>query len=239
VLFRSCKSNDPRNRRRRVAVLVEEKNTRILIDTPPDLREQLLDAGVSRLDAVCYTHGHADHVHGLDDLRSINYHMQRMLPAFGTEATLSQIQARFGYAFGKPSAWWTRPGIEPHTIESAFEIGGMTITPFDQGHGRSTTTGFKFEQAFAYSTDVKTLSDEAFEVLQGVSVWVVDCLGYREHPTHSHLENTLRWVERVKPKLAVLTHMSHQFDYETLADELPSGVVPGIDGMVIDTDSLD
>lgn len=234
-----CKSNDPRNRRRRVSALVEDDNTCILIDTPPDLREQLLDAGVSRLDGVCYTHGHADHVHGLDDLRSINYHMQQTLPAYGTAATLSHIRERFSYAFGKPSAWWTRPGIEPREVDGPFKIGEIDITPFDQSHGRSTTTGFRFGQSFAYSTDVKVLSDAAIEALQGVRVWVVDCLGYREHPTHSHLENTLRWVERVKPGLAVLTHMSHQFDYETLAAELPKGVVPGIDGMTIDTDHFD
>lgn len=234
-----CRSSDPRNRRRRVSVLVEEQNTRVLVDTPPDLREQLLDAGISKLDAVCYTHGHADHVHGLDDLRSINYHMQQSLPAYGSANTLSHIDERFRYAFGKPSAWWTRPSIEPHTFEGPFTIGALEITPFDQSHGRSTTTGFRFGRSFAYSTDVKLLSDEAIDVLQGVHLWVVDCLGYREHPTHSHLENTLRWIERVKPRLAVLTHMSHQFDYETLAGELPAGVVPGIDGMTIDTDQLD
>ena len=232
-----CRSDDPRNRRRRVSVFAESSGTRLLIDTPPDLHGQLVDAGVSRLDAVLYTHGHADHVHGIDDLRSINHHMGCALDAYGTAATIETISGRFGYAFKPPGRVWTRPSLNPIVVTGPFKHGEIAITPFSQEHGRSTTTGYRMGD-MAYSTDVKALPDDSFAALEGVRLWVVDCLGYREHPTHAHLDLTLSWIARVKPKLAVLTHMSHQFDYETLRAALPAGVVPGYDGLVIDTEAL-
>ncbi len=232
-----CRSDDPRNRRRRVSVLVESSGTRLLIDTPPDLHGQLVDAGVSRVDAVLYTHSHADHVHGIDDLRSINHHMGRALDAYGTSGTIEAISGRFGYVFKPPGREWTRPSLNPIVVTGPFSHGGVAIMPFPQEHGRSTTTGYRMGD-MAYSTDVKALPDGSFAALEGVRLWVVDCLGYREHPTHAHLDLTLSWIARVKPKLAVLTHMSHQFDYETLRAALPAGVVPGYDGLVIDTEAL-
>ena len=234
-----CLSDDPRNRRRRVSILVKSGEESILVDTSPDLREQLLDARVKSLDAVMYTHGHADHVHGLDDLRSINYQMNAAIPAYGTALTMASIRERFEYVFVPPDGtWWTRPCLTPVIIDDAFTVGEVRVTPFEQGHGRSVTTGFRFGGDVAYSTDFKTLNEDAFRALAGVNLWIVDCLGYREHPTHSHLEATLALIERVQPKLAVLTHMSHQFDYETLLAELPDNVLPGVDGMEIDTATL-
>jgi len=234
-----CLSDDPRNRRRRVSILVKSGENSILVDTSPDLREQLLDARVKSLDAVLYTHGHADHVHGLDDLRSINYQMNAAIPAYGTAPTMASIRERFEYVFVPPDGtWWTRPCLTPVIIDGAFAVGDVSVTPFEQGHGRSVTTGFRFGGDVAYSTDVKTLDEDAFRVLAGVKLWIVDCLGYREHPTHAHLDATLALIERVQPKLAVLTHMSHQFDYETLLAELPDNVVPGVDGIEIDTATL-
>lgn len=232
-----CRSNHPRNQRRRVSILVEHRETRILVDTSPDLRAQLIDAGVTRLDAVLYTHIHADHVHGIDDLRSLNYRMKGPIDVYGSAATLAEIQHRFRYAFAKPKAFWYSPSLVAHTIDGAFDIGEIAVAPFDQGHGNGTSTGYRFG-AVAYSTDVSDLSEAAFAALEGIRVWVVDCLGYREHPTHAHLARTLEWVRRVKPKLAVLTHMSHQFDYDTLLSELPDGVVPGHDGLVVDLERL-
>ena len=233
-----CRSPAPRNRRRRVSALVESEGTRLLIDTPPDLHGQLVDAGVARLDAVLYTHGHADHVHGIDDLRSINFHMGRALDAYGSAATLAAIQTRFAYAF-EPigAAGLVRPSLNPVVVEGPFTAGGITVTPFPQRHGRSVTTGYRIG-SMAYSTDVKVLPEEAFAALDGVRLWIVDCLGYQAHPTHAHLDLTLDWIARVKPRLAVLTHMSHQFDYETLRASLPAGVIPGHDGLAIDTDLL-
>ena len=233
-----CRSTDPRNRRRRVSVLVESGGTRLLIDTPPDLHAQLVDAEVAHLDAVLYTHGHADHVHGIDDLRSINFHTGRALDAYGSAATLAAIKGRFAYAFEPMGTrGWAKPSLNPVAVEGPFEAAGVEVTPFPQEHGRSITTGYRIG-AMAYSTDVKVLPEEAFAALEGVKLWVVDCLGYREHPTHAHLEITLEWIARVRPALAVLTHMSHQFDYERLQAALPAGVVPGHDGLVIDTDAL-
>ena len=234
-----CRSPDPRNRRRRVSALVETDDARLLIDTPPDLHGQLVDAGVSRLDAVLYTHGHADHVHGIDDLRSINFHTGRALDTYGTTATLSAIGERFAYAFEEADAGhgWARPSLNPVAIDGPFTAGGIEVTPFPQQHGRGITTGYRIGD-MAYSTDVKVLPEEAFAALDGVRLWIVDCLGYREHPTHAHLEITLDWIARVRPALAVLTHMSHQFDYETLLAALPASVVPGHDGLTIDTELL-
>ena len=233
-----CRSPDPRNRRRRVSVLVESGDTRLLIDTPPDLHAQLIDADVSRLDAVLYTHGHADHVHGIDDLRSINFKMGRALDAYGSAKTLAAIKGRFAYAFGPMgTGGWARPSLNAVEINGPFDAGGVAILPFPQEHGRSITTGYRIGD-MAYSTDVKALSSQAFAALEGVKLWIVDCLGYREHPTHAHLDLTLDWIARVRPRLAVLTHMSHQFDYETLRAALPDGVVPGHDGLTIETDEL-
>ena len=234
-----CRSTDPRNRRRRVSALVESGDARLLIDTPPDLHAQLVDADVARLDAVLYTHGHADHVHGIDDLRSINFHMGRALDAYGTAATLASIRERFAYAFEPmgDGGGWARPSLNPVAIEGPFSVGGVAVLPFPQQHGRGITTGYRIG-AMAYSTDVKALPEQAFAALEGVRLWIVDCLGYREHPTHAHLDLTLGWIARVRPRLAVLTHMSHQFDYETLRAALPAGVVPGHDGLTIDTELL-
>lgn len=233
-----CRSDDPRNRRRRVSILIEAGGTRLLVDTPPDLHGQLVDAGVSRIDAVLYTHGHADHVHGIDDLRSINHHMARTLDVYGSSGTLAAIKRRFGYVFEPPGGEWTKPSLNPVVVTESFALGGLSIMPFPQEHGRVTTTGYRIGD-MAYSTDVKALPEESFAVLRGVRLWIVDCLGYREHPTHAHLALTLDWIARVGPKRAVLTHMSHQFDYETLCGALPAGVVPGHDGLVVDTDDLD
>lgn len=233
-----CRSDDPRNRRRRVSILIEADGTRLLIDTPPDLHGQLVDAGVSRIDAVLYTHGHADHVHGIDDLRSINHLMARTLDVYGSSGTLSAIRRRFGYAFEPPGGEWAKPSLNPIAVAGPFTHGGLVIVPFPQEHGRVTTTGYRIDD-MAYSTDVKALPEQSFTALRGVRLWIVDCLGYREHPTHAHLALTLEWIARVEPKRAVLTHMSHQFDYETLRGALPAGVVSGHDGLIVDTNELD
>jgi phosphoribosyl 1,2-cyclic phosphate phosphodiesterase len=234
-----CRSDNPRNRRRRVSILVEEGATRLLVDSSPDLRAQLLDAGVSRLDAVLYTHLHADHVHGIDDLRAINFHIKGPLPAYGSGPTMKAIEARFPYAFGarKPQAPWFAPSLLAREIDGRFAIGEVEIDVFDQLHGPEVTTGYRFGSV-AYSTDVKELPDNAFEKLENLKLWIVDCAGEKPHPTHSHLEQTLAWIERVKPKLAVLTHMSHNLDYDHLRAILPAGVLPAHDGMVIEVDEI-
>jgi phosphoribosyl 1,2-cyclic phosphate phosphodiesterase len=230
-----CDPADRRNRRRRVSVLVETGNLVILIDTSPDLREQLLDAGVARLDAVVVTHAHADHLHGIDDLRSVNRLMQRPIPLYADAKTLAEIGRRFGYVLEPvpEHGRYHKPTLVPHEIASPFEIGGIPIVPFAQDHGFSRTLGLRIG-GFVYSTDVTELDDAAFATIEGVELWIVDCLRREPHPTHSHLAKTLSWIARVHPRRAVLTHMDQSLDYCELSAELPSGVEPGQDGLVIE-----
>jgi phosphoribosyl 1,2-cyclic phosphate phosphodiesterase len=230
-----CDPKDSRNRRRRVSVLVEVGGVVILIDTSPDLREQLLDAGVSWIDAVVMTHAHADHLHGIDDLRSVNRLMRSAIPLHANRQTLAEIESRFGYVFKpvEPPGHFYKPTIVPHEIAGPFEIGGISVLPFVQDHGFSATLGFRIG-GFAYSTDVTELDDNAFAALEGIELWIVDCLRREPHPTHSHLAKTLAWIARVRPRRAVLTHMDQSLDYRELCAELPNGVEPGYDGLVID-----
>jgi phosphoribosyl 1,2-cyclic phosphate phosphodiesterase len=233
----ACDRFNPRNRRRRVSVLVEEAGSILLIDTSPDLREQLLDARITRLDAVLFTHAHADHLHGIDDLRSVNQLMKKMLAVYASPETLQEIRARFGYVFGAMDfaqhTSYYKPALEPHVIDGPFRAAGFDVVPFVQDHGFSKTLGFRIGR-FAYSTDVINLDDDAFAALRGVDLWIVDCIRRRPHVTHSHLEKTLQWIARVKPKRAILTHMDESLDYATLARELPAGVEPGYDGLIAD-----
>ncbi len=230
-----CDPKDPRNRRRRVSVLVETRGRTILIDTSPDLREQLIDAGTRRLDAVLLTHAHADHLHGIDDLRAVNRLMRAPIPLYCDRATLEEIRRRFGYVLEPPTeeGRFYKPSLLAHEIEGPFSACGIEIVPFAQDHGFSTTLGFRIG-AMAYSTDVTELDERAFSVLGGVELWIVDCMRREPHPTHSHLAKTLSWISRVKPRRAVLTHMDSSLDYEELSRELPPGVEPGQDGLVIE-----
>jgi phosphoribosyl 1,2-cyclic phosphate phosphodiesterase len=234
----ACDPANPRNRRRRPSVAVQWDDATALVDTTPDLRDQLLDAGIGRVDAVLYTHTHADHVHGIDDLRSVARNMGRgaVIDAFAEPAVVDQLMARFGYLFVDGAAMDAlyRPIIRAHRVSGPFEACGRRIVPFRQEHGIGPSTGFRIGR-FAYSTDVVDLPEAAFEALGGIEVWIVDCLRAGEaHPTHAHLAKTLGWIDRVKPKRAVLTHMNHQADYDALARQLPPGVEPGYDGMVLE-----
>jgi phosphoribosyl 1,2-cyclic phosphate phosphodiesterase len=229
-----CDPGDRRNRRRRVSVLVEIGGVVILIDTSPDLREQLLDTGVARIDAVLLTHAHADHLHGIDDLRSINRLMRSAIPLYADRRTLAEIDRRFGYVLKpveEPGRYY-KPTLIPHEIAGPFEIAGIRVVPFVQDHGFSTTLGIRIG-GFGYSTDVTELDDSAFAALEGVELWIVDCLRREPHPTHSHLAKTLSWIARLGPRRAVLTHMDQSLDYRELSAELPEGVEPGQDGLVV------
>ncbi len=230
-----CDPGDRRNRRRRVSVLVEVGAVVILIDTSPDLREQLLDADVARLDAVLLTHAHADHLHGIDDLRSVNRLMQSAIPLYADAQTLAEVGRRFDYVLKpieEPGRYY-KPVLVPHEIVGPFELHGIPILPFVQDHGFSTTLGIRIGE-MAYSTDVVELDDKAFAAIAGIELWIVDCLRREPHPTHSHLAKTLSWIARVQPRRAVLTHMDQNLDYRELSAELPRGVEPGQDGLVIE-----
>jgi phosphoribosyl 1,2-cyclic phosphate phosphodiesterase len=231
-----CDPKNPKNRRTRCSLLVEDRDHTILIDTPPDLRQQLLIHDIRRIDAVLFTHAHADHSHGIDDLRSINRMVGKPLPIFTDPTTMDELQARFRYIFtpvDTQAPTFYKPAVEPHTVTGPFNAAGMAVVPFEQDHGFSKTTGFRFGR-FAYSTDVRTLDDAAFAALEGIETWVVDCIRHAPHPTHSHLAQTLSWIERVKPRRSILTHMDETLDYETLRRELPDGVEPGFDGLVVE-----
>jgi phosphoribosyl 1,2-cyclic phosphate phosphodiesterase len=228
----TCDPKDPRNRRMRVSALVEENGAVLLIDATPDIRQQLLDCNLQDLTAVLFTHSHADHCHGIDDLRGVNWLIKKPVDIYADPQTMKELRHRFSYVFD-PADHFYKPSIQPHLIEGPFSIGGIPITPFEQNHGHVNTLGFRFRD-FAYSTDVKHLDDAAFDVLKGVKVWIVDCVREAPHPTHAHLELTLEWIARVKPERAYLTHMNHLLDYATLAAKLPTGVWPAHDGLVVE-----
>jgi phosphoribosyl 1,2-cyclic phosphate phosphodiesterase len=234
---RVCTSANPRNKRTRVSIAVEHGATRVLVDASPDFRQQFLAADLASVDAVILTHGHADHVHGLDDLRSINYHRNTPLDLWAAPDCLAEVQRRFGYAFDppSPSGIWYVPSLVPRPIDGPFTIGDLAVVPFQQDHGggRDPVLGLRFGK-FAYSTDVKHMPEAAFAALAGVEVWVVDCLMEKPNFAHSDLAQTLGWVERVGARRAILTHMNHSVDYDDWAKRLPPGVEPGYDGQVID-----
>ena len=230
-LWGACDPANPKNRRRRVSIMVEQGATRVLVDTSPDLREQCLDAGIDRLDGVLYTHDHADHTHGIDDLRGLFLVMRRKVDIWADPRTLQTLQARFPYIFRSAEGY---PAIcEPHLIDGPVRIGEIEARPFLQEHGPITSLGFRFGP-LAYSTDVIGLPEASFAALAGVKVWIVDALRPQPHPTHAHLDLTLRWIARVRPQRAILTHMTWDMDYETLRASLPAGVEPAYDGMVIE-----
>lgn len=231
-----CNPDNPRNRRRRPSILVEEEGTTILVDTSPDLRDQLLDAGVRHLDAVLYTHAHADHVHGIDDLREVNRAMGRPIDLFADAGTLADIEARFAYVFtalGPGAKSIYKPLLDRHVVDGPFAVGGLQVTPFDQDHGYSRSTGYRFGAGMAYSTDVLDLPEDSFDLLGGLDLWIVGCLVDTPHETHAHIDKVLGWVSRVKPKLTVITHMSPRLDYDYLTRNLPPGVIPAYDGMTL------
>ncbi len=240
-IWGACDPENPKNRRRRPSILVESGDLRVLVDTSPDLRDQLLDAGIDRIDAVLYTHDHADHLHGIDDLRVVRRNTERNIDAWAVPDLLRRIERRFGYLFSdfsdrgdlEPGELY-RPILDGRPIEGPFRVGELDVVPFEQDHGICASTGFRFGR-FAYSTDVVALSDAAFEALAGIELWIVDCLrDGTEHPTHANLDTTLGWIERLGVPRAVLTHMNHQADYEQMRAVLPEGVEPGYDGMVLE-----
>ncbi len=234
-----CKSTNPKNKRSRVSILVESKTTSILVDTSPDMREQALRNNIKKINAIIFTHSHADHINGIDDTRSFNYTNNAPLDVYSDKATLEDIKERFAYCFLPPkpggSIGWYRPCLNPIAIEppTSFTIGDIEVKPFWQQHGGSKTLGLRFGN-FAYSTDTNGLDTEALKALEGVDTWMVDCLRYLPAPTHAHLELSLSWIEQIKPKKAYLTHMNHEFDYENFARELPKNVFPAHDGLVLE-----
>ena len=234
-----CDPSNPKNRRRRTSLLVERQGTggrtRVLVDTSPDLREQLLDAQVDWLDGVLFTHPHADHTHGMDDLRALFVKARRRLDAYLDEPTSRALMARFGYCFQKPPGSDYPPILTEHRIEAgrrlaiAGEGGSVDVLPILQQHGNIPSLGFRFG-ALAYSCDLSGFPPESLPALAGLDVWIVDALRYTPHPSHFSLADALSWIERVKPRRAILTNLHSDLDYEALRRQLPVNVEPAFDG---------
>ncbi len=235
-----CDPSNPKNQRRRCSMLVEKVTnrgtTRVLIDTSPDLRSQLLDAGVGELDGVVWTHSHADHVHGLDDLRMIVFNMRKRLDVWADGDTQNDLFSRFGYAFVQPPDSPYPPILNMHTIKGDVIVEGaggpLTLQSFEVGHGSIDALGFRIG-GLAYLPDVAEMTEEAWAAVRDLDCWVLDALRRTPHPTHSHLEQSLEWIARMAPKRAVLTNMHIDLDYDTLEAETPDHITPAYDGMVL------
>lgn len=241
----ACDPKELKNRRRRCCILIEKQvsggRTSVLIDTSPDLREQLLDAGVKNLDAIIYTHEHADQVHGIDDVRPLVIQRGAAIPVFMNAGTRKILTRRFDYCFegkgGYPPILAIQPDLCPGVRFSVSGAGGtIEFLPVDMEHGAIRCLGFRIG-SFAYCNDVSGLPDDTLNALKGLRTLVIDALRYRPHPTHANLAQALQWIEVLRPERAILTNMHVDMDYATLKRELPAGVEPGFDGLVLDIHS--
>jgi phosphoribosyl 1,2-cyclic phosphate phosphodiesterase len=238
-----CDPTNPRNRRRRCSLLVERRsaggNTRVLVDTSPDLREQLLAADVDWLDGVLFTHEHADHTHGIDDLRGLFLHRRRRVDVYLDEPTRQVVHSRFQYCFLKPPGSNYPPILNEHRMRAGDPVaidgagGPITALPFLQDHGDIASLGFRFGPA-AYSSDVRDLAPDSVAALAGLDLWIVDALRYTPHPSHFSVSEALTWIERIAPRRAILTNLHTDLDYEELRSQLPPHVEPAYDGLKIE-----
>jgi phosphoribosyl 1,2-cyclic phosphate phosphodiesterase len=239
----ACDPNNPKNRRRRCSLLVERKGaagiTRVLVDTSPDLREQLIDAEVNWLDAILFTHEHADHTHGIDDLRGLFLRARRRLDVYADDATARMLMTRFSYCFVQPPGSEYPPMLNMHGLTPGQPLtivgkgGPITALPFVQDHGDIQSLGFRFG-AVAYSSDLHDMPAASIGALAGLDLWIVDALRYTPHPSHFSVDDALAWIERLKPARAILTNMHNDLDYEALRTRLPPRVEPAYDGMRIE-----
>jgi phosphoribosyl 1,2-cyclic phosphate phosphodiesterase len=230
-----CDPAEPRNRRSRSAILIEhEDGRRLLVDAGPDLRAQLLANRIRRVDALLVTHGHADHVMGLDEFRPLNRILGTAIPAYGTETTLAELRARFEYVFREPTPSFYRPALTPLPVTAGgnWDIAGFDVQLFRQDHKVMDTLGVRIG-SFAYSTDVVVMPEESFAALEGLDTWIVGCFQRKPHPVHAHLDLVLQWIERVRPRRTVLTHMGTDLDWNWLQRNLPGGVEAAHDGMTL------
>ena len=236
-----CDPANPKNRRRRCSMLVERETdqgvTRVLIDTSPDMRDQLIGAGVGALDGVIYTHSHADHVHGVDDLRMVVFNMRERVNVWADQTTCDALLDRFGYVFIQPEGSSYPPILNLNLLNGPVRITGLggeiTFTPFEVEHGRIDALGFRIKD-LVYLPDVSAMNNAAWDVLSGANCWVLDALRRDPHPTHSHLEQSLDWIEKSGVPNAVLTNMHIDLDYETVLAETPDHITPAYDGMIIE-----
>ncbi len=241
-----CLSKNPKNTRTRASIFIEKKDTKILIDSSPDLRQQALKNNITSLDAVVYTHDHADHIGGIDDLKSFAFLANKSVPIYADSVTLEAITKRFNYIFVNQSS---SADSLPHgghfafananivESEKKFKIKDLELIPFKQKHGKVHSLGFRIDD-FAYSTDVNQFDDEALSKLSNLKLWIVDCISHKPNSTHLCLEQALEWIERVSPRSAILTHMSHDIDYDYLLKKLPPNIILAYDGLSISISDL-
>lgn len=229
----ACDPHESRNRRSRVSIIVESaEGARLLVDTSPDLRQQLLDRNIDRLDAVFWTHDHADHCHGIDDLRPLRYARSGPLPGFAADETVRRLRQRFGYVFAGQFGYPTIVTLE--TLDRLRIFAGIGIDHCQMPHGPAQTTGYRFDEgskSIGYATDFSEIMPEMIDLFSGVGVLVIDCLRRKPHPTHAHLDMALELGRRCGAQRTVLTHLDNSMDYQTLVAELPEGVIVGYDGL--------
>jgi len=241
----NCDPSNPKNRRMRASLLVQrfgpDGTTTVVIDTGPDFRNQMLMAGIASADAVLYTHEHADHIHGIDDLRSFVINRRARVPIWADANTSKRLHEAFGYCFETPEGSAYPPILDEHRITAGHEFtidgdgGPIAFLPFEQPHGNIDSLGFRIGD-LAYCSDVSALDQRALPHLQNLDVWIIDALQYRAHPSHFNLEQALNWIDQLKPNHAILTHMHTPMDYDTVAGETPGHVHPAYDGMSVSMD---
>ena len=232
----TCRSEDPRDRRLRTGLMVEHEGRRLVVDVSTDFRQQALRAGITRLDALLITHCHADHVFGLDDIRPLNFR-HGPLPTYASESTWRSLRRVFYYVFEAKYVGGGLPQVAPHTIEGEFEVCGLRVTPFPVLHGGGEVTGFRFSgggREAAFITDCNVIPEESLEKLHGLDLLILDALRYQPHPTHLHLDLSLKYVERLRPRRALLTHMSHDIRHAEASPSLPPHVELAYDGLQIE-----
>ncbi len=228
----TCLSGDPRNRRTRCSIAVYLENGAVLlVDTGPDLRHQALREQLTRVDAVLYTHYHADHLNGLDDLRSFCHLQRQPIPVYGNEITMQGIVQRFGYAFpAHQQHHWDKPVLRAHSVAAPFAVAGAEVVPVPVMHGKYEILGYRIGD-MAYLTDVSDISAVSLEKLRGLDVLLLDCLRHRFHPTHLSVEQAIAWAEKIGARRTYLIHMTHELEFSALANQLPEGVHVAYDGL--------
>ncbi len=228
-----CDPDEPRNRRSRVSIVVEsDAGDRLLVDTSPDLRSQLLASGIDRLDAVFWTHDHADHVHGIDDLRPLRYGRGGPIPGFAADETVRRLRQRFGYVFAGQHGYPTI--VQLDSLDRLRMCVGFSVASCQMPHGHAQSTGYRFGndgKTIGYATDFSAITREMVELFDGCDVLVIDCLRREPHPTHAHLGMAIELADAARARTAVLTHLDKSMDYATLSGEVPAHILVGYDGM--------
>lgn len=232
-----CSSTDPRDKRTRTGLMIEHEGKTLQIDISADFRQQILREKITRLDALLITHAHADHIFGLDDIRPFNFR-QGVIPVYASESTWKQLHRVFYYIFSPPANYvgGGLPMIEQEVIDGPFEAIGLRVTPFPVVHGRMQVTGFRISDGnveMAFITDCNQIPESSLDLLHGLDLLIIDALRYRPHPTHLHLDQTLAYIDQLKPRRSLLTHMGHDFKHAVASAHLPPGVEMAYDGLQI------